>query len=122
MQKKSTKKVVAKKEANDALKNLSKGKIEAINNSIISSNRSEVADFAMRFAASKDFKNMISLLASIQENTQFLKRDTEWETLYGVGVIDGQRLLMQSFVEICTRALEGDREFVDNRINPIIVK
>jgi len=122
MIKKQTKKVSAKKEANDAIKNLSKGKIESINNSIISGNRSEVADFVMRFAASKDFKNMIGLLASIQDNSQFLRKDTEWETLYGVGVIDGQRLLMQSFVEICTRALEGDREFVDNRINPIIIK
>lgn len=120
---KTTKKKVTKNaSAEKAIKALSNKKMEDINNSILNSSKSEVVEFVMRFSASKDFRNMIGLLAAIQENSQFMKRDTEWETLYNVGVIDGQRLFMQSFVEICTKALEADREAVENRINPIIVK
>jgi len=126
MEKKQTKqvkkKVTKNASAEKAIKSLSEKKLEQINNSIISGSKSEVVEFVMRFSASKDFKNMIGLLAALQENSQFMKRDNEFETIYNVGVIDGQRLMMQSFVEICTRALEVDREFVENRINPIIVK
>lgn len=126
MEKKQTnttkKKVTKNASAEKAIKTLSEKKLEQINNSIISGSKSEVVEFVMRFSASKDFKNMIGLLAALQENSQFMKRDNEFETIYNVGVIDGQRLMMQSFVEICTRALEADREFVENRINPIIVK
>jgi len=126
MEKKQTKqvkkKVTKNASAEKAIKSLSEKKLEQINNSIISGSKSEVVEFVMRFSASKDFKNMIGLLAALQENSQFMKRDNEFETIYNVGVIDGQRLMMQSFVEICTRALEADREFVENRINPIIVK
>lgn len=119
---KTKKKVTKNASAEQAIKALSNKKMEDINNSILNSSKSEVVEFVMRFSASKDFRNMIGLLAAIQENSQFMKRDTEWETLYNVGVIDGQRLFMQSFVEICTKALEADREAVENRINPIIVK
>lgn len=119
---KTKKKVTKNASAEKAIKSLSEKKLEQINNSIISGSKSEVVEFVMRFSASKDFKNMIGLLAALQENSQFMKRDNEFETIYNVGVIDGQRLMMQSFVEICTRALESDREFVENRINPIIVK
>ena len=119
---KTKKKVTKNASAEKAIKSLSEKKLEQINNSIISGSKSEVVEFVMRFSASKDFKNMIGLLAALQENSQFMKRDNEFETIYNVGVIDGQRLMMQSFVEICTRALEADREFVENRINPIIVK
>lgn len=119
---KTKKKVTKNASAEKAIKALSEKKLEKINNSIISGSKSEVVEFVMRFSASKDFKNMIGLLAALQENSQFMKRDNEFETIYNVGVIDGQRLMMQSFVEICTRALEADREFVENRINPIIVK
>jgi len=119
---KTKKKVTKNASAEKAIKSLSEKKLEQINNSIISGSKSEVVEFVMRFSASKDFKNMIGLLAALQENSQFMKRDNEFETIYNVGVIDGQRLMMQSFVEICTRALEVDREFVENRINPIIVK
>lgn len=119
---KTVKKTTKNASAEKAIKALSNKKMEDINNSILNSSRSEVVEFVMRFSASKDFRNMIGLLAAIQENSQFMKRDTEWETLYNVGVIDGQRLFMQAFVEICTKALESDREAVENRINPIIVK
>jgi len=119
---KTKKKVTKNASAEKAIKSLSEKKLEQINNSIISGSKSVVVEFVMRFSASKDFKNMIGLLAALQENSQFMKRDNEFETIYNVGVIDGQRLMMQSFVEICTRALEADREFVENRINPIIVK
>lgn len=119
---KTKKKVTKNASAEKAIKSLSEKKLEQINNSIISGSKSEVVEFVMRFSASKDFKNMIGLLAALQENSQFMKRDNEFETIYNVGVIDGQRLLMQSFVEICTKALEADREAVENRINPIIVK
>lgn len=124
MEKKQTtkKKVTKNASAEKAIKALSSKKMEDINNSILNSSKSEVVEFVMRFSASKDFRNMIGLLAAIQENSQFMKRDTEWETLYNVGIIDGQRLFMQAFVEICTKALEADREAVENRINPIIVK
>ncbi len=126
MEKKQTNKTVKKTTKNasaeNAIKALSNKKMEDINKSILNSSKSEVVEFVMRFSASRDFRNMIGLLAAIQENSQFMKRDTEWETLYNVGVIDGQRLFMQSFVEICTKALEADREAVENRINPIIVK
>jgi len=126
MEKKQTKqvkkKVTKNASAEKAIKALSEKKLEQINNSILSGSKSEVVEFVMRFSASKDFKNMIGLLAALQENSQFMKRDNEFETIYNVGVIDGQRLLMQSFVEICTKALEADREAVENRINPIIVK
>ena len=126
MEKKQTKqvkkKVTKNTSAEKAIKALSEKKLEQINNSIISGSKGEVVDFVMRFSASKDFRNMIGLLAALQDNSQFMKRDNEFETVYNVGVVDGQRLMMQSFVEICTRALEADREFVENRINPIIVK
>ena len=106
MEKKQTKqvkkKVTKNASAEKAIKSLSEKKLEQINNSIISGSKSEVVEFVMRFSASKDFKNMIGLLAALQENSQFMKRDNEFETIYNVGVIDGQRLMMQSFVEICT--------------------
>lgn len=118
----TNKKVTRNASAEKAIKALSTKKLNEINNSILSGSKSEVVDFVMRFSASKDFRSMIGLLAALQENSQFLKRDNEFETLYNVGVVDGQRLLMQAFVEICTKAMEADREAVENKINPIIVK
>ena len=85
------KKVTKNASAEKAIKSLSEKKLEQINNSIISGSKSEVVEFVMRFSATKDFKNMIGLLAALQENSQFMKRDNEFETIYNVGVIDGKR-------------------------------
>jgi hypothetical protein len=97
-------------------------KINKINKSIIDTKKSKIVDYIFKLSNSQDFQLMLNLLISLQENSQYIKRENEFETLYAAAGIDGQRRLTQDFVELCTRAMEGDVSYVQNKIDPIIIK
>lgn len=119
MPRKTTKKIDG---AEKALSKLSNKRVNEINEALINGNRSELVDFVMRLCVSKDFPLMMKLLASLQDNTPFLKKETEWDTLYNVGMRDGKTWLIRDFTEICIQASEGNRDFVESKLHPVIIK
>ena len=122
MPKKTTKPKKKVDGAEKALKQLSNKRVNEINESLINGNKSELSDFIMRFCSSKDFPLMIKLLVSLQDKPQFFKKGDEFETIYSVAERDGQAKLIRDLTEICIRASEGDRDFIENKLGPTIFK
>ncbi len=107
--KKSTKAEID--EANKALEELNtpqKG-IDDLNKSIQNKNYSELTDFVMRFAMTKDCELMFRLLARLQEQPQTFRGKDEFNTIYDIALIDGERQMVRKFANIVAKAINGDR-------------
>ena len=124
MNKKTTKKAPKKaakaiKEAEKALKEFDDKarRIEEINESLKSRNYSEAVDFMMRFSLSKDCQKLIQVLSNISEQPQIFRGKTEFDTIYSVAMIDGERSLFRKFMQVVASANEGDRMKVEQQIN-----
>lgn len=111
-------------EANKALKELNtpqKG-IDDLNNALKSTNYSELADFVMRFAMTKDCELMFRLLSRLQEQPQTFRGKDEFNTLYDVAIIDGERQMVRKFANVVAKAINGDRLELERELvkNPYI--
>lgn len=127
--KSSTKKKIIdssiKDEINSAINKLENGgdkNIQEINESLKSKNYSELVDFVLRISQSKDLQNMFRLLSRIQEQPQSFRADDEFNTIYNIAVIDGERQLVRKFANLIAHANNGDREALEKEItkNPYL--
>jgi len=106
--KKSNKEI---EEANKALEELNtpqKG-IDDLNNALKSTNYSELTDFVMRFAMTKDCELMFRLLSRLQEQPQTFRGKDEFNTIYDIALIDGERQMVRKFANVVAKAINGDR-------------
>jgi len=111
-------------DANKALEELNtpqKG-IDDLNKSIQNKNYSELTDFVMRFAMTKDCELMFRLLARLQEQPQTFRGKDEFNTIYDVAIIDGERQMVRKFANMIAKAINGDRVELERELtkNPFI--
>lgn len=112
------------KKVNDALEELNtpqKG-IDDLNNALKSTNYSELTDFVLRFAMTKDCELMFRLLSRLQEQPQTFRGKDEFNTLYDVALIDGERQMVRKFANVVAKAINGDRLELERELvkNPYI--
>lgn len=112
------------KEVNKALEELNtvdKG-IADLNKAIHNKNYSELTDFVMRFAMTKDCELMFRLLARLQEQPQTFRGKDEFNTIYDVALIDGERQMVRKFANLVAKAINGDRVELERELtkNPFI--
>jgi hypothetical protein len=107
-----------------ALKQLNKSNqsIEEINKAVQNTNYSELTDFVMKFSMSKDCQLMFRLLARLQENPQTFRGKDEFNTVYDVALLDGERQLVRKFANIIAKAMDGNRLEIERELtkNPFI--
>lgn len=126
--KKTTNKKTVKKsevkEINEALESLNKTNkgIDELNKSIQNKNYSELTDFAMRFAMTKDCELMFRLLARLQEQPQTFRGKDEFNTIYDAAILDGERQIVRKFANIIAMAMDGNRLGLEKELtkNPFI--
>lgn len=125
----ATKKTTNKKKTdlsgiNDALEKLNKSNkgIDDLNKSIQNKNYSELTDFVSRFAMTKDCELMFRLLARLQEQPQTFRGKDEFNTIYDVALIDGERQLVRKFANLVAKAMDGNRIEIERELtkNPFI--
>lgn len=112
------------KKVNDALEELNtpqKG-IDDLNNALKSTNYSELTDFVLRFAMTKDCELMFRLLSRLQEQPQTFRGRDEFNTIYDVALIDGERQMVRKFANVVAKAINGDRLELERELvkNPYI--
>lgn len=112
------------KKVNEALEELNtpqKG-IDDLNNALKSTNYSELTDFVMRFAMTKDCELMFRLLSRLQEQPQTFRGKDEFNTIYDVALIDGERQMVRKFANVIAKAINGDRLELERELvkNPYI--
>src|SRR5690348_4186265 len=105
--------------ANEALEKLEKDKpsINDINSAILNKNVAGIVDFMMRFSVSKDCQQLFQVLAKISEQPQTFNRGSDFDTLYAVAMLDGERNLVRKFAQLVTSAMEGDRLTLEKHLN-----
>lgn len=112
------------KEVNEALASLNttNKSIEELNKSIQNKNYSELTDFVSRFAMTKDCELMFRLLARLQEQPQTFRGKDEFNTVYDVAILDGERQLVRKFANIIAKAMDGNRLEIERELtkNPFI--
>lgn len=100
-------------ELNNSEKNISK-----IEKALASkSSSTELTNFILTFATKKDCQMLIQLLGRLHENPQVLKKKNSFETVYNVGVIDGERGLFRKFMNLVVAANSADTETIDSLLN-----
>lgn len=112
------------KKVNEALEELNtpqKG-IDDLNNALKSTNYSELTDFVLRFAMTKDCELMFRLLSRLQEQPQTFRGKDEFNTIYDIALIDGERQMVRKFANVVARAINGDRLELERELvkNPYI--
>lgn len=112
------------KKVNEALEELNtpqKG-IDDLNNALKSTNYSELTDFVLRFAMTKDCELMFRLLSRLQEQPQTFRGRDEFNTIYDVALIDGERQMVRKFANVVAKAINGDRLELERELvkNPYI--
>ncbi len=112
------------KEINEALESLNKSEkgINDLNKSIQNKNYSELTDFAIRFAMTKDCELMFRLLARLQEQPQTFRGKDEFNTIYDAAILDGERQIVRKFANIIAKAMDGNRIELERELtkNPFI--
>lgn len=112
------------KEINEALEKLNRAEkgIDDLNKSIQNKNYSELTDFVSRFAMTKDCELMFRLLARLQEQPQTFRGKDEFNTIYDVALIDGERQLVRKFANLVAKAMDGNRIEIERELtkNPFI--
>lgn len=118
------KKKVNLKEAEEALQKLNSPQksIDDLNSAVLNKNYSELTDFVLRFSMSKDCELMFRLLARLQENPQTFRGKDEFNTVYDVALLDGERQLVRKFANIVAKAMDGNRLEIERELtkNPFI--
>lgn len=118
------KKKVDLQDANKALEELNKidKGIDDLNKSIQNKNYSELTDFVTRFAMTKDCELMFRLLARLQEQPQTFRGKDEFNTIYDVAILDGERQIVRKFANIIAKAMDGKRIEIERELtkNPFI--
>jgi hypothetical protein len=111
-------------EAEKALNKLNKTTqgIDDLNKAIQNTNYSELTDFVIRFSMSKDCQLMFRLLARIQDNPQTFRGKDEFNTIYDVAILDGERQLVRKFANLVAKAMDGNRLEIERELtkNPFI--
>jgi len=111
-------------EAEKALNQLNKTTqgIDDLNKAIQNTNYSELTDFVIRFSMSKDCQLMFRLLARIQDNPQTFRGKDEFNTIYDVAILDGERQLVRKFANLVAKAMDGNRLEIERELtkNPFI--
>lgn len=111
-------------EINKALEELNKSQkgIDDLNKSIQNKNYSELTDFVMRFAMTKDCELMFRLLARLQEQPQTFRNKDEFNTIYDVALLDGERQMVRKFANVIAKAIDGNRIELERELtkNPFI--
>lgn len=111
-------------EVNKALDGLNKAQkgIDDLNNALKSTNYSELTDFVLRFAMTKDCELMFRLLARLQEQPQTFRGKDEFNTIYDVALIDGERQMVRKFANVVAKAINGERLELERELvkNPYI--
>lgn len=129
MKKTQTKKTKAKgeflSEAEVALKQLETGNknLTELNESVKNKDYNELVDFVIRLSAnSKDLQSMFRLLARLQEQPQSFRADNEFNTIYNVAKIDGERELVRKFANLTALAMDGNRLELERELtrNPFL--
>ena len=103
-------------EAVDFLENKEKRIVE-VQTAFMNPNYSKMVDFMMRFGGSKDCEMIIQVLNRLQEHSQTFRRKDEFNTLYEVAMIDGERALLTKFTQLMLDAIQGDRMTIENKLN-----
>jgi len=107
------------KQIDKAIEELNKPKIDIdeINKALTSKNYSELTEFMLRFASTKDCQKILQVLARIQENPQYICGENEYQTVRLAANIDGERGLIKKFVQLMSLGMDQDREAIQNIIN-----
>lgn len=111
-------------DAEKALEQLNKSQksIDDLNGALKNKNYSELTDFVLRFSMSKDCEMMFRLLARLQEQPQTFRGRDEFNTIYDVAILDGERQLVRKFANIVAKAMDGNRLEIERELtkNPFI--
>jgi hypothetical protein len=95
-------------------------RINELQLALLNPNYTKLVDFMMRFGVSKDAELIIQTLNRLQDQTQTFRRDSEFDTIYEVAMIDGERKLLKKFTELVLAAIESDRMKIENQLNRLI--